>query len=82
MRNALLIWSLPTRSKSEIKMTPINQANSTNKPLAMMTKFWWAIIRMMPRMAAKVTMVIAITMQGRFAMKLSLMLSKRPRFTR
>ena len=81
MRKVLLILSLLTRNKIDTKITPISHANSTNSWLAMMTKFCLATSRMMPRMAAKVTTVIAMMMQGRFAMKLSLMLSNLPRFT-
>ena len=61
-------------------MTPISHANSTSNWLAITTKFWVTVMRTMPRMAAKVTTVIAMMRQGRFAMKLSFLFWNIPCF--
>ena len=71
MRKALFICLPSTLRSSDIRITPSSQAYSTSRLLAMVMKFWFTVLRMMPIRMANVIVDVAIMMHGRFSMNCS-----------
>ena len=63
MRKALLICEPLTRNSKEIRITANNHAYSISKSLAIIKKFCCHVVRRMPIMRAKVSVVVARMMQ-------------------
>ena len=66
MRNALRTWSPSTRSSSDIRITPSSHAYSTSNVDAITRKFCPVLFTNRPCISAKVTVVVAMMIAGRF----------------